>query len=67
MFLYRIEGDWQKLKIEAKKKWGQLTDEELGRIDGSTDLLAGAIQKHYGYTFREAMCEVSIWHRDTMS
>jgi uncharacterized protein YjbJ (UPF0337 family) len=64
MIDYRFDGDWEKIKYEVKKRWDQLTDDDLNRIDGSTDLLAGAIQKYYGSTFREALLEIRIWRSD---
>ncbi len=58
---YRIKGNWNELKGKAKQKWGELTDDELDQIDGATDQLVGAIQKHYGRTYDEAKREVEAW------
>lgn len=58
---YRIKGNWNELKGKAKEKWGELTDDELDQIDGSTDQLVGAVQKHYGRSLDDARREVSTW------
>lgn len=60
----RMEGNWKQLKGKAKEKWGELTDDELDRIDGKTDQLVGAVQKHYGRSRDEAEKEVNAWQRD---
>lgn len=44
-----FEGKWKQLRGRAKEMWGKLTDDELDKIDGHRDRLAGAIQAKYGY------------------
>jgi len=58
---YRIKGNWNELKGKAKEKWGELTDDELDKIDGNADQLVGAIQKRYGRSIEEAKREVKNW------
>jgi len=58
---YRIEGNWNELKGKVKEKWGELTDDELDKIDGNADQLVGAIQKRYGRSIEEAKREVKNW------
>jgi uncharacterized protein YjbJ (UPF0337 family) len=58
---YRIKGHWNELKGKVKEKWGKLTDDELDRIDGQSDQLIGAIQKHYGRSLVEAQKDVRDW------
>lgn len=45
----RIEGNWQEFKGKVKEKWGDLTDDDLDRIEGRKDQLIGSLQKRYGY------------------
>jgi len=45
-----FKGNWLQLKGEIKKTWGKLTDDEIHKIDGDMDKLAGAIQEKYGET-----------------
>jgi uncharacterized protein YjbJ (UPF0337 family)/gas vesicle protein len=44
-----LRGQWSQLKGEAKSKWGQLTDDDLTRVEGDYEKLIGAIQTRYGY------------------
>jgi uncharacterized protein YjbJ (UPF0337 family) len=40
----RIEGDWKQLKGRVREQWGRLTDDELDRIGGKREALAGSLQ-----------------------
>ena len=44
-----------------KQKWGDLTDEQMDRVEGRQEELAGLIQKKYGTTKEEAQREVDEW------
>jgi uncharacterized protein YjbJ (UPF0337 family) len=44
----QVKGGWQQLKGEIKKKWGQLTDDDLMETEGDMDKLAGRIQQRTG-------------------
>jgi uncharacterized protein YjbJ (UPF0337 family) len=44
-----LRGQWKQIKGEVKSKWGQLTDDELTRIEGDYEKLVGALQSRYGY------------------
>lgn len=57
----QIKGKWKEIKGKAKAKWGELTDDDLDRIDGRADQLAGVIQQRYGRTQEEARREVREW------
>lgn len=54
----QIAGKWKQLKGEAKRMWGELTDDELDQIEGNKDKLAGRIQERYGKTKEDAQREV---------
>ena len=45
----RIEGNWKEAKGKIKQKWGQLTDDDLAKINGRRDELEGRIQHRYGW------------------
>jgi uncharacterized protein YjbJ (UPF0337 family) len=45
-----LAGQWKQVKGEVKKKWGQLTDDDMMQIEGNYDKLAGSLQTRYGYT-----------------
>jgi uncharacterized protein YjbJ (UPF0337 family) len=53
-----LEGQWKQLSGKAKAVWGDLTDDELTRINGDAQQLAGLIQERYGRTREEAEREV---------
>lgn len=52
-----IEGNWKQLKGRAKEKWGELTDDDLDRIDGRRERLVGTLQERYGKSQAEASKE----------
>ena len=53
-----LEGNWNQLKGEAKKRWGKLTNNDLEIIEGKRDVLVGRIQERYGKAREEAEKEV---------
>ena len=54
-----IKGQWKQLKGKAKEAWGDLTDDELTRVEGNADQLAGLVQERYGRSKEEAEREVN--------
>ena len=44
----QVQGKWQQLKGEIKKKWGKMTDNDLVEVEGDMDKLAGKIQQRTG-------------------
>ena len=44
----QIEGQWKQMKGAVKEKWGKLTDDDLDKIAGKRDRLAGRLQECYG-------------------
>jgi uncharacterized protein YjbJ (UPF0337 family) len=44
----RMKGKWKQLKGEIKRKWGQVTDDDLLEAEGNMDKLAGKIQERTG-------------------
>jgi len=49
-----LQGKWRQMRGEMKKWWGQLTDDELDKIEGDRDKLIGLLQEKYGYTKEKA-------------
>lgn len=47
-------GKWKQLKGEFKKKWGNLTDDDLDKAEGDRDKLLGVLQEKYGYSKDQA-------------
>lgn len=53
-----LEGQWKQLAGKAKVAWGDLTDDDLAKVEGSAERLAGLVQEKYGRTREEAEREV---------
>lgn len=52
----QMQGKWEQLKGSAKKIWGELTDDDFKKAEGSMDKLYGVIQSRFGDT-KEAIQE----------
>lgn len=57
----RIEGDWKRLKGNAKEQWGRLTDDDLAAINGRREQLEGKLQERYGYAKDRIKREIDDW------
>jgi uncharacterized protein YjbJ (UPF0337 family) len=44
----QFKGSWQQFKGELKKKWGELTDDDLLEAEGDYEKFLGVIQTRYG-------------------
>ena len=44
------KGSWEQIKGKAKRAWGELTDDDFLKAEGSVDKLYGTIQKRFGET-----------------
>lgn len=56
-----IKGNWKQLRGKAKQQWGELTDDDLDKVDGKQTELVGRIQERYGKSRQEAEREVKQW------
>lgn len=56
-----LEGKWMQMKGKVKQQWGKLTDDELDKMSGRYDELAGIIQERYGYSREEAANELDMF------
>lgn len=54
------KGKLKQLKGEIKRKWGQLTDDDLTQAEGSLDTLMGRIQERTG----ERREEIQKWFKN---
>ena len=54
-----LAGKWKQVRGKAKQTWGKLTDNDLDRITGRFEELAGLVQERYGYTREQAEKEVT--------
>jgi uncharacterized protein YjbJ (UPF0337 family) len=53
-----LKGKWTKMRGKVKQWWGLLTDDDLDRIDGNLEELAGTLQERYGYARDQAEREI---------
>ena len=51
-------GQWKQIKGKVKEQWGKLTDDDLTRLEGDQEQLAGRIQERYGVAKEEAERQV---------
>jgi len=49
-----LAGKWKQVVGKAKESWGKLTDDELVRVEGHSERLAGLLQEKYGQSKEEA-------------
>lgn len=61
----QIKGNWKQFKGHARKKWGDLTDDDFDRIAGHRDILVGKIQEKYGISREQAEREVKDFEKNT--
>lgn len=52
-------GKWKEMKGQVKEWWGELTDDDLDRVEGKADQLVGLLQQRYGYTKEYAQEELN--------
>ncbi|MCH8569190.1 MAG: CsbD family protein [Balneolales bacterium] len=53
-----LKGNWNVLKGKLKKKYGDLTDDDLTYVEGQEDELYGKLQKKMGKTREEVAAEI---------
>jgi uncharacterized protein YjbJ (UPF0337 family) len=56
-----LKGKWNQLKGSVRKQWGNLTDDDVDKIQGDSEQLLGRIQERYGRTREQAEQEVDRW------
>jgi uncharacterized protein YjbJ (UPF0337 family) len=54
-----FKAKWTQLRGKAKEKWGELTDDDLDKVEGQFDQLVGVIQEKYQLTRAKAEAEVN--------
>ena len=59
-----IEGKWDQAKGTIKKKWGELTDDEIAQMNGERDKISGKLQEKFGWTKDQAERELTDLFKD---
>jgi len=54
-----FKGKWKQLRGQVQQKWGDLTNDDLDRIQGAQTEFEGLLQERYGYTKERAQQEVN--------
>lgn len=57
----RVEGNWKQFSGKVKEKWGQLTDDDIAKVNGNREQLEGMLQERYGYAKDQAKKEIDTW------
>jgi len=60
-----FKGQWKQLRGKIQQKWGDLTNDDLDRIQGSQTEFEGLLQERYGYTKERARQEVNDFFKET--
>ncbi|MFA6034170.1 MAG: CsbD family protein [Myxococcota bacterium] len=58
----QAQGKWDQMKGRAKKAWGELTDDDFKKSEGSVDKLYGIIQERFGDTKEAIMTKLDKIH-----
>jgi uncharacterized protein YjbJ (UPF0337 family) len=59
-----VKGNWKQFRGRVKEQWGDLTDDDLDRIDGKREQLVGRIQEKYGISKDEASSRIAEWEHE---
>ncbi len=54
----QVKGNWNEIKGKLKKKYAQLTDDDLKYAEGEADEFLGRLQKKTGKTKEELKAEI---------
>ncbi|NDK10243.1 CsbD family protein [Candidatus Gracilibacteria bacterium] len=49
-----VEGKWEQAKGHIRKKFNELTDDEIDEAKADGQILSGKLQEKYGWTKEEA-------------
>jgi uncharacterized protein YjbJ (UPF0337 family) len=54
-----VAGKWKQMKGNVRQWWGKLTDDDVDKMTGKTEELAGKLQERYGWTRERANDEIN--------
>ncbi len=58
-FSKMFDAKWKQLRGKVKEQWGELTEDDLDKVDGQFDQLVGVIQEKYELSRAKAEAEVN--------
>jgi len=62
-----LKGKWKQLRGQIQQKWGDLTNDDIDRMQGTQTEFEGLLQERYGYTKERAKQEVNDFLRASES
>lgn len=58
-----VKGKWAQFKGEARKQWGNLTDDDWDQFNGDREKLSGKLQESYGWAKQDAENHIDEFFR----
>jgi uncharacterized protein YjbJ (UPF0337 family) len=58
-FSVLLKAQWKQMRGKVKEQWGNLTDDDLDKVDGQFDQLVGVIMEKYELTRSKAEAEIT--------
>jgi len=59
----QMKGDWKNFKGKIREKWGELTDDELDKVQGRREQFEGLLQKRFGVAKEEAKRQIDEFEK----
>ncbi len=59
-----FDGKWKQMRGTIKQQWGDLTDDDLRKVQGRYDQFLGLLQEKYGYSRQTAENELNTRMND---
>jgi uncharacterized protein YjbJ (UPF0337 family) len=56
-----LQSQWPEIKGQVRQQWGNLTDDDVRQLSGTTAGLVNALQQRYGYGKVQAEIEIDKW------
>jgi uncharacterized protein YjbJ (UPF0337 family) len=56
-----LKGQWLQLKGKMREQWGNLTDDDVDRLQGNAEMLIGKLQERYGWSREQAERDLDQW------
>ncbi len=58
----QVSGKWEEIKGKAKRIWGELTDDDFKKAEGSADKLYGLIEQKFGQSKEDIKRKIDQSH-----
>lgn len=57
----QLKGNWHQIKGKVKAQWGELTGDDIEKIDGQYEQFVGTLQERYGKSREAAEKELTAY------